>query len=249
MDIIKFKGVIPSPPDNHDFEVAGLVPSMASSFAKDFRIDPVGSMLNQLDEDCVANALAKAREIIEFKQSKIEQPFSPGFIYGNRLPSDYQGQGMIPREALSHLLKEGACLLKDFKYELEYPAIKSKLDYQKILLLSKAVPYKISAYAAIKTDNDYKNALQSLGPAIFIVALYESFENVGPNGVVPLPKKGEKLLGGHCMLAMGWENTNYKVIENSWGSSWGDHGFCYFPPTYPVNEMWSITDSILPTKK
>ena len=60
---------------------------------------------------------------------------------------------------------------------------------------------------------------------------YESYEDTGPDGIVPPPAGG--LLGGHANLLCGWRLNAQGQVEvisrNSWGESFGDHGYCYFP--------------------
>ncbi len=42
--------------------------------------------------------------------------------------------------------------------------------------------------------------------------------------------KGASLLGGHANIIAGYNNTlGVFYMENSWGSSWGDHGYWYLP--------------------
>lgn len=70
--------------------------------------------------------------------------------------------------------------------------------------------------------------------------VYESFERVGNDGIVPLPRQGERILGGHCVKGgSGWFNNRaaaggigYFKCKNSWGTVHGDRGYYYFPTAY-----------------
>jgi C1A family cysteine protease len=54
-----------------------------------------------------------------------------------------------------------------------------------------------------------------------------------------MPEQSEKVLGGHAVTLVGYDDTKgtFKV-RNSWSAKWGDKGYCYFPYDY-------ITDSNL----
>lgn len=81
-----------------------------------------------------------------------------------------------------------------------------------------------------------KQALARGLPVIIGVSLYESFESakVERSGVVPMPKlKTESLIGGHCMLVVGYgQRAEHFTVRNSWGDDWGDRGDCYLPYRY-----------------
>jgi C1A family cysteine protease len=69
---------------------------------------------------------------------------------------------------------------------------------------------------------------------------------VAKTGKVPMPKKTEKMLGGHAVLAVGYDDTKKVfIVRNSWGSGWGDKGHFYMPYSYITNQdlaadFWSI---------
>jgi len=78
-------------------------------------------------------------------------------------------------------------------------------------------------------------------PIIFGFNVYSSFmtQNVANTGIVPLPNThSETLEGGHCIIIVGYDdakNGGSFICANSWGTSWGDKGFCYIPYTYLTN--------------
>jgi C1A family cysteine protease len=79
--------------------------------------------------------------------------------------------------------------------------------------------------------------------------IYSSFEgeDVAKTGMVPMPSKSDQILGGHALLAIGYcDEKQCFIVRNSWGSSWGDKGYCYIPYNYLVNsnlasDFWIIT--------
>ena len=71
-------------------------------------------------------------------------------------------------------------------------------------------------------------------------------EAVAKTGIMPMPKAKEKVLGGHAVLAVGYDNSKQAVIvRNSWGNGWADKGYFYMPYAYITNnnlcdDFWTI---------
>lgn len=117
-----------------------------------------------------------------------------------------------------------------------------------------------SAYAAAKLDlvSLYSRVSQSLPqmqgclaegyPFIFGFTAYSSFESgaVAQTGVVPMPGKGDSSLGGHCVVAVGYDNSKRTfIVRNSWGPGWGLKGYCLMPYEYLLDphlasDFWTI---------
>ena len=55
-----------------------------------------------------------------------------------------------------------------------------------------------------------------------------------PVCVVPVkPASGEKVLGGHAVLAVGYDDSKRCfIIRNSWGGDWGIKGYFWMPYAY-----------------
>ena len=94
-----------------------------------------------------------------------------------------------------------------------------------------------------------KTRLASGLPFVFGFTVYESFESaaVAKSGVVPMPSKTEKVLGGHAVLAVGYDDSKKAIlVRNSWGSGWGIKGYFWLPYDYISNpnladDMWAIS--------
>ena len=79
--------------------------------------------------------------------------------------------------------------------------------------------------------NDYnhdieqiKSALASGHPIVFGFNVYESFESdaVAQTGVMPMPHVNERYMGGHCVVAVGYDDKRGALlVRNSWGTDWG----------------------------
>jgi C1A family cysteine protease len=94
-------------------------------------------------------------------------------------------------------------------------------------------------------------------PSVFGFTVYSSIVQAATTGQIPYPGAGEKVLGGHAILAIGYDdalkitNTNTGtstkgalIIRNSWGAAWGDHGYGALPYDYVSNQLavdfWSL---------
>lgn len=89
-----------------------------------------------------------------------------------------------------------------------------------------------------QTQLAFKQVLSNKQTIAFGFTVYESFEGPGvaSTGIVPMPAQGEKQVGGHEVLAVGYlkAEKHYVLCRNSWGSTqttgqaWGINGDGYF---------------------
>jgi C1A family cysteine protease len=69
-------------------------------------------------------------------------------------------------------------------------------------------------------------------PFVFALGVHRSMTRhpIVHTGVVTMPKRGDALLGGHAVLAVGYRHaTRQFIFRNSWGPAWGDRGYGYLP--------------------
>jgi C1A family cysteine protease len=91
-------------------------------------------------------------------------------------------------------------------------------------------------------------------PVVFGFSVPESFESLSTNDpVLNLPKPNEQFVGGHCVVAVGYDFTRHQfpmnVVEcrNSWGDSWGEAGHFYMDAAYFNNR--NLTSDFWVVKK
>lgn len=195
-------------------------------------------------QSCTANAIASGlREYLELSTYGTLTPLSRLFLYYYERVlegSVTKDAGAQIRDGMKVLQKQGVCPESDDPYDIAKFAETPSLAAQ-----HKALFYRITEYHRVTCLSALKTALAQNKPVVVGFAVYESFEStvVARTSVVPMPIRGERRLGGHAVLAVGYDDTKgWVVIRNSWGTGWGDQGYCYMP--YPVfkklaNDMWT----------
>jgi C1A family cysteine protease len=233
-------GWIPDHPDHRDrlFAVpppAGPLPSSADLRAGCPPVYDQGQI-----GSCTANAIAGA---VQFDRMKQQIPdFMPSrlFLYYNEraiegtVDSD---AGAALRDGIKSVASQGDCP------ESLWPYID---DGQTFALQP---PQNCYDSAVLHTAVSYERLLQNLAqmkgclaagyPFVFGFTVYESFESdaVAESGQVSMPALNEQALGGHAVLAVGYDDAqNCFIVRNSWGPNWGDQGYFYLPYAYLQDE-------------
>lgn len=195
---------------------------------------------------CVANGTSFCIQFDQIKYHMTHQ-FVPSrlFIYYNTRVIEHTvdlDSGTTIRDALTAVNRQGACPEPNWPYVINRFAIKP--SHQAYLIGAK---HLVKLYARILFDlNHMKQCLVDGFPFLFGMMVYSSFDRVGPSGVVTTPTQSESVLGGHCMACVGYDDRKQSfIVRNSWGSNWGDRGYCYIPYTYMSNpkytfDLWTI---------
>lgn len=243
MDDIEVNAVIDSPYDERDYTLDMLVYSGNTLLPSSYKTQTTVSVLNQGSVACcVACALASCRYIQEELQEGVASKFSVNYIYGNRLPTDSQNEGMIPRQALKTILDYGDCHWSDFSGYSVYETAKAMYAENKVLYDDLAYPYKINSYYRLYSVNEIKTAVYELGCVVISYDLTANFRHPNAEGYVEYDDTQE-IAGKHMVTIIGWTEDEHWIVLNSWGTDYGDKGYCYISFDYPYNEAWTMVDN------
>ena len=200
---------------------------------------------------CTANAIASGlREYWDKCASKSGSytPLSRLWLYWeerNLEGTVNEDAGGMIRDGMKILQQQGCAIEADWPYDIENFA-----KTPPAAAYIQAAQFKISEYHRINDLTALKTALAEGYPVVMGIEVYESFESdqVAKTGIIPMPKKGEELLGFHAVLAVGYKddgkNKGQGIVfgRNSWGENWGDKGYFYLPYGYftkYVIDMWT----------
>jgi len=198
---------------------------------------------------CTSNAIVSGlREYLEIYDKKKLIFLSRLFLYYEERKIEgtiKDDSGAELRDGMKVLNKMGVCPEQDDPYIIERFTIRPTKK-----ALKDAVKYEITSYHRVWDINDLKVALAEKSPVVCGIKVYQSFESdeVAQTGIVPMPKNNEQILGGHAVIAVGYDDKKqFVIMRNSWGDSWGDKGYFYMPYEvfeYLIMDMWSGTTAI-----
>ena len=196
---------------------------------------------------CTANGIAGAIEFDQRKQGNKEFVPSRLFIYYNERVIEgtvSQDSGAQIRDGVKVVAKLGAPPETDWPYNIAQFAQKPPPQAYTDALQDIATSYtRVTQNLA-----QMQGCLAAGYPFVFGFTVYQSFESqaVATTGIVPMPSPGESVLGGHCVVAVGYNNpTRQFIIRNSWGTGWGLSGYCMMPYEYLIStnlasDFWTI---------
>jgi C1A family cysteine protease len=186
---------------------------------------------------------------MEYLELKDEVPFkdlSRLFVYYNErviLGTVEWDSGATLRDGIKTLAKQGVCREVLWPYKTEsFRKKPARACYRE------ALDHQITHYERIVTLQEMLACLAEGYPFVFGFSVYESFEapEVVRTGVVPLPGPEERVLGGHAVMGVGFDQKKRTfLVRNSWGTRWGKKGYCTMPFAYLDNQnlatdFWTI---------
>jgi C1A family cysteine protease len=246
---IKKLGWIPDLPDQRDHLYAaplaalGPLPSSIDLRQQCPEIYDQGQL-----GSCTANAIAAAIEFDQMKQ-QLPKEFLPSrlFIYYNeRVIEGTVGSdsGAQIRDGIKSVNHQGACPESEWPYDItKFADLPPKQAYDDALL-DRAVSYQRVA----RDLTQMKGCLASGYPFVFGFTVYDSFmsQDVATTGQAPMPGPNEQQVGGHAVMAVGYDDTQQRfIVRNSWGAGWGMAGYFTMPYAYLIqpglaSDLWTI---------
>lgn len=197
---------------------------------------------------CTAHGIAAALVFDEqFQNESFIMP-SRLFIYYNERKVEGTisvDNGAQIRDGIKVVASQG------FADEKIWPYVESKYRMKPpSAAYASGLEHKALQYMALDNTrlDELKSCLAAGFPFVFGFTVYPSFESaqVAKTGIMPMPSPKEAPVGGHCVIAVGYDDDVRRVIvRNSWSAQWGDKGHFWMPYDYITNrnlasDFWTI---------
>jgi C1A family cysteine protease len=240
-------GWVPDIPDQRDY-LYGVVRRIPARLPKQVDLRPLCSAVEDQGAlgSCTANALAGALEFLEKKDKVPYVDVSRLFVYYNERVIEHtvsSDSGAMLRDGIKTLAKQGVCSEKRWPYVISKFTVKPSAA-----CFTEALQHQITSYQRLLTLNEMRACLAEGFPFVFGFTVYESFESAGVarTGVVQMPKPREQVMGGHAVMAAGYDDVKKRLlVRNSWGTGWGMKGYFTLPYDYVADrnlsdDFWTI---------
>ncbi|HEX3778546.1 MAG TPA: C1 family peptidase [Pseudonocardiaceae bacterium] len=208
---------------------------------------------------CTANGIGAAVEYEMRKQNLADFMPSRLFIYYNERAMEKSvgsDSGAQIRDGVRSVAKQGVCPEAEWPYDGEaansdgsWPAGHRAGQKPTSACYAAASGTEAVVYERVPQQADQIKAVLAGGtPVVFGFTVYASFESrqVAETGTVPMPSRDEEQLGGHCVVAVGYDDAIQRwICRNSWGTGWGKGGLFTLPYAYLTDsrlssDFWTV---------
>jgi C1A family cysteine protease len=114
----------------------------------------------------------------------------------------------------------------------------------------KPLTTRIASYVRVTTLQGLKDNLRAGRPVVFGFSVPDTFVSITKtSGHLPFPAAGVKYIGGHAVVAVGFDDVTGNVLcRNSFGPTWGNQGHFTMPYQWFANMSGLVSDAwtILP---
>lgn len=202
---------------------------------------------NQRDlSSCVGNGVVGALEMLNISKGRPHVDLSRLFVYYNaRLAAGDadRDEGSYIRLAMGTLSSQGTCTEAAWSYDTSKVFFRPTWKAYREAFTHKITSYYRIAGSGQERIDAIKRALEAGHPVVFGMIVDKAFQQLGSHGIVDMPASTRVNPGGHCMVIVGYrDNGATLIVRNSWGTVWGDKGYCYLPAAYldasDANDFW-----------
>lgn len=202
---------------------------------------------------CTANAIAAALQYDALLQRRplAENPSRLFIYYNERVIENTVNTdaGAMIRDGVKVVAKLGAPPESVWPYSDDSKTFRTRPSKQ---AYDAASSDQAVSYRRIPRDSKLSSMRAAIGvdkkPFVFGFSVYESFESqdVASTGIVPMPTTDEANLGGHAVLAVGYDDKKQLMkVRNSWGPDWGQQGhfwlpYAFFTSSALSSDFWVI---------
>ncbi len=259
--------LVPDAPDARDYRVTAPPPALRALPPRVDLLEQgiVPEIWNQGGlGSCTGHGGGRAHEI-----ERRRQGFAPRrpsrlalYYFGRSLEGTVnQDSGVTIRGCVKAMAQFGVPEERLWPYEVSQWATKPSAE-----AYADAEQHQLVRYTRLGSIEQICASLAAGRPVVFGFTVFESFQGfqTAQSGTVPMPRKGEAQLGGHCMCFTGYEITNagkprggvfgrlldrvfgpreqdgYLIADNSWGVDWGKSGRCRMPFAFVRAHAWDF---------
>lgn len=190
---------------------------------------------------CTGNAVANAYELLVLKTNPAQFiDLSRLFVYYNsRLEENNvaQDDGAYMRSAIKALARYGICCRNYLAYDISKFTVRPSSQ-----AYNDAANRLIQNYRKVTSVDDTLDALNSDYPVVFGIDVYDGFALLdATQSTVLMPPKSASPTGAHAMCFVGYDlGKKCLLAKNSFGTAWGDKGYCWIPLEYAAEYMFDM---------
>jgi len=176
------------------------------------------------------------------KRNGININTSRSFLYQtarNKNPELYENSnGIALEDAIHQLIETGVCeknLWPDSRENFKNTPTEEVKENARNHRLKKVSRLHLDEY-------EFKSAIAQGLPIVIGLKIFKSFIQAADSGIVPTPNLNEvesEQFSFHSLVIVGYsENEKHFLVRNSWGTAFGNNGYCYLPYQYVLDSRF-----------
>lgn len=204
----------------------------------------IGSCTAHSSTLCFRYEVAQLKNNFDFEPSRLFQYYNTRKLQG----WETSDSGGYIRDSFKAMNKWGLCKEASWPYK---DTLQASVKEPSTECYEDGLKNVTVKYASIpQSETLIKQTLVSGAAISFGFNVYQSFYGSWSEttGMMPIPKRGEELLGGHAVAIIGFSNSKKAfLIQNSWSEDWGKNGRFWMPYSFLLNpneadDFWCIEE-------